>query len=284
VQILLDRIVANNELPAHEKGLALHCGNSPCIIHSDPALLERVVENFVTNAIRYTDVGHVEVNCIPLGDRVRIEVKDTGFGVPKEALETIFEEYFQLDNPVGDRGNGLGLGLAIVNHLARLLKHPLDVQSTPGEGSVFAVEVPTGLATEAQRDVAPTPTARGRHPVVLFVDDDPAIAEATSMLLESAGIQVHTALDGEQALAHVEAGIRPDLIISDYRLPGDNGVEVARRVRRAMAKDLPVLIMTGDTSGKEIDDAKLTAFTVLHKPSDSERLISLVEELTAASA
>jgi PAS domain S-box-containing protein len=285
VQSMLDRIVADNEPAANAKGLDLRCSASPCVLHSDPALLQRVVENFVTNAIRYTDSGHIEVTCEPRVDTCRIEVKDTGVGMPAESLDTIFEEYFQLDNPVRDRRKGLGLGLAIVKHLTHLLDHTLDVQSTLGEGSTFAVDVPIGQpieeSLESSTKVGSPAHTKQRQTIVLFVDDDPAIVDATTMLLDVAGISVHSALDGDAALAHIEAGVRPDVIISDYRLPGYNGVEVVRRVRQATTSDLPTVLMTGDTSSKEIDDAGLGNCTVLHKPVDTDHLISLIESFTA---
>lgn len=277
VQTMFNQLLADNEPHAHEKGLTFHCEPSPCVAHSDPALLQRIVENFVTNAVRYTDSGRVDVRCESRDDTLRIEVKDTGIGMPADTLETIFEEYFQLDNPVRDRRKGLGLGLSIVKHIARLLDHRLGVTSVPGEGSTFAVEVPIGQAIEPLAE-APTraPTRKTREPIVLFIDDDPSIVDAVGMLLETVGAVVHTALNGDEALAHIAAGVRPDILVSDYRLPGYSGVEVVRRVRRATVAHLPSVLMTGDTSLQEIEAANLSRCTVLHKPVDTDRLISMI--------
>ncbi len=283
-ETLFNHLVANNEPHAREKGLKFHCNGELCVLHSDQALLQRIVENFVSNAIRYTDSGSVEVHCKRIDDHARIEVRDSGAGIPEDALETIFEEYFQLDNPVRDRRKGLGLGLSIVKHIARLLDHRLEVSSVSGEGSTFAVYVPLGQPIEqALETPAPVkaPKQIGRKPVVLFVDDDPAIVDATTMLLEVSGFEVYSALNGDEALTHVDNGIRPDIVVSDYRLPGYNGIEVVRRIRQATVENLPTVLMTGDTSAQEIEGANLTHCTVLHKPANTDQLVALIETLTA---
>lgn len=284
IQELLDRVVTDNVQQAQEKGLQLTCTRNDCVVHSDPGLLERVIENFVTNAIRYTESGKVSIDCRHIGGVARVAVTDTGIGIAGDALEKVFEEYYQLDNPVRDRRKGLGLGLSIAKHIARLLDHPLKVTSVPGVGSTFAIDIPLGTTEIAavESKAAPMVSHRGdRETVVLFVDDDPAIVDATSMLLQVAGVRVFSAFSGDEALAHITAGVRPDMLVSDYRLPVYDGVEVVRRVRRAVGDDLPTVLMTGDTSLQAIESAKLTNCTVLHKPVDTDHLISLIESLGA---
>jgi PAS domain S-box-containing protein len=279
IQDLLERISNDNIQQAERKGLELTCSSATCVVHSDAALLERIVDNFVTNAIRYTDRGRVSVECKCRGATARIEVSDTGVGMPEEALDRIFEEYYQLDNPVRNRQKGLGLGLSIVRHIARLLDHRLDVSSTPGIGSTFAVEVPIGLPSSESTRLEPAEPAstESREQTVLFVDDDPSIVDATTMLLQTVGLQVHSALSADEALAHVNAGVLPDIIVTDYRLPGCNGIELIRKVRAATGQELPTIIITGDTSASEINAADLPRCTVLHKPVDTDQLISLIE-------
>ncbi len=284
IQTLLDRIVTDNVQQAEEKGLQLECTTEDCIVHTDSALLERVIENFVTNAIRYTEKGRIRIDCRSNNGVALIAVSDTGIGIPTHEQGKVFEEYYQLDNPVHDRRKGLGLGLSIVKHIALLLDHRLEVASVPGRGSTFIVEVPLGNAelNLVESDMSPRARPRNSHePVVLFVDDDPAIIDATTMLLGVSGFEVHSALNGEEALAHIERGIRPDVVVSDYRLPGYNGVEVVRRIRESTVADLPTVIMTGDTSAREIDAANLSNCTVLHKPVDTGQLISLLQTTTA---
>lgn len=278
------QLVADSGPLAAEKGLSFRCVGDPCVVRSDPALLQRIVENFVSNAIRYTESGGVEVRCDTSDNHARISVTDTGIGIPADALDTIFEEYFQLDNHVRDRRKGLGLGLSIVKHIARLLDHRLDVTSISGEGSTFSVEVPLGTPAEvlsAANEPPARPVQNARVPVVLFVDDDPAIVEGMTMMLEVSGIKVHTALDGDAALAHIAAGVAPDLVVSDYRLPKYNGVELIRRIRKQTMTDLPTVIMTGDTSSQEIEKANLDDCTILHKPVDVERLLLIIEQGSA---
>lgn len=280
---LLDRIVTDNVQQARAKGLELVCESTDCVVHSDPVLLERIVGNFVTNAIRYTEHGRVTISCRLHDTVVKLAVTDTGFGIPSESLSRIFDEYYQLDNSAHERRKGLGLGLSIAKLIARLLEHPLKVDSVLGKGSTFTVEVPLGtLQVEpAEKPSSAAVTPLGREPVVLLVDDDPAIVDATTMLLELAGVQVHSALNGDDALAHIESGVRPDIVVSDYRLPGYTGIELIRRVRDAAGDDIPTVLVTGDTSAEEIREAHLANCTVLHKPVDTDQLISLIENVSA---
>ena len=287
LQKLLDQIAADNSPLAAEKGLSLHIEPTPLIVKSDPALLRRIIENFVGNALRYTESGEISIFTRSNGDSASIDVSDTGVGIPEDALETIFEEYFQLENPVRDRSKGLGLGLAIVRHIARLLDHKLDVHSVPGQGSTFSVSLPqVGVVSEAVTEpvLSDASTTTDYAATVLIVDDDPAIIDATVMLLKIEGFDVQSALHGDEALAKIEDGLRPDIVVSDYRLPGLNGIEVVRRIRHLVGEDLPTILITGDTSAKEITAANLARCTVLHKPINSERLISLIHESCGSTA
>ncbi len=284
LQELLDRIVTDNIQQAKEKGLRLECTASDYVVHSDPGLLERVLENFVTNAIRYTEHGHISIECKLCDGVAHISVSDTGIGIPHDDLDKVFEEYYQLDNQVRDRRKGLGLGLSIVKYIARLLDHPLSVTSDLGRGSRFSIAVPVGDAiTVAEAPTGRPAGAHTRDPVVLLIDDDPVVVDATTMLLESIGAKVYSALCGDDALVHLAAGVRPDIVISDYRLPGYNGVEVVRRVRKATSPDLPTVLVTGDTSANEIKAANLSNCTILHKPVDTDQLIALIENVSTES-
>jgi len=258
VHSLMQKIVNENLPHAEEKSLELRCVESSHVINSDPALLERIVENFVTNAIRYTESGHVEVRSVGDGDKVRIEVEDTGIGIPADVRDDIFEEYYQVENDVRDRRKGLGLGLSIVKHIARLLEHDLTVQSLPGSGSTFTVTVPMAesvQSTESITDVAVETESSGRKPVVLFVEDDQDVREATMLLFNTCDVIAHSASDGESALRTIGSGVKPDLLVSDYRLPGYDGVELVRRVRAITSDTLPVVLMTGDTAVDQIKSA-----------------------------
>lgn len=282
---LLEPVISAYQQQAEEKGLRLERSGVNGIIHSDPGLLRRVLDNLVANAIRYTEHGQVTLDCQQSDDSVRITVSDSGIGIAEEFQEKIFEEYYQLDNPVRGRQQGLGIGLSIVKHIATLLGHRLDVSSVPGEGSRFTIEVPTGETP--QQSARPPPAAappdqKEQSLNVLLIEDDPAIADATTMLLESAGKKVHSSADGVAALARIEAGLCPDLIVTDYRLPGYNGIEVIRRIRAASASAIPAIMMTGDTLvQEEIAATELDNCTVLRKPVDAEQLIALIATLAA---
>lgn len=279
LQGLVHDIVTDNVQQAESKGLKLESTVGACVVHTDPSLLARVIENFVTNAIRYTDRGQITVQCQCHDGIARIAVRDTGSGIPKGSLDKIFDEYYQLDNPVRDREKGLGLGLAIVRHIARLLDHTIDVTSVLGEGSTFSVEVPLGESEviDAEESVPMNASRTSREPSVLCVDDDPAVLDATTMLLKSAGMRVHSALNGDDALELLRSGLSPDVIVSDYRLPGFSGIELIRRIRAATAEEAHAVLMTGDTSASAIEAANLTNCTVLRKPVDTNQLISLIE-------
>lgn len=281
VQRLFDQIAADNAPIAAKKGLVLNVQASGLVINSDAVLLQRIVENFVSNAIRYTDSGHVDIACCADGNWAHIDVTDTGIGVPEESIDSIFEEYYQLENAGRDRQHGLGIGLAIVERIAHLLGHELNVESVLGQGSTFSVRVPIAAASfgRSDEDVVAAPERDGGSAIVLLIDDDAAIIDATAMLLESEGFEVITALNGDDALEHCKNGVRPDVVVSDYRLPGLSGIEVIRRLREMGSDHLPAVLMTGDTATRKIADANLPHCTLLHKPVDTERLIDLIHEL-----
>lgn len=281
LQELLERVVINNAQQAERKGLKLDCNKVDYIVHTDPKLLERLIENLVTNAIRYTEAGRVKIECLLNKDSVRVAISDTGIGISENHLKNVFEEYFQVDNQARDRRKGLGLGLSIVKHIGRILEHSIDVSSALGKGSTFVVEVALGQQFESvERGLLKEVSLSKNQPVVLFVDDNSAVLEATTMFLTIAGVNVYSALAGPEALAHITAGLRPDIIISDYRLPEYNGIEVIHRVRKATVNNLPAILMTGDTSILEIDNDNFNNCVVLQKPVDPDKLISLISELT----
>lgn len=279
LQALFDDLAADCAAEAAGKSLVLRFEPTEAVVRTDRALLQRILANFVGNAVRYTEEGSVVVTVAEDGDQLRIEVRDTGIGIPEGAIDTIFEEYFQLDNPVRDRRKGLGLGLSIVKQIASLLDCSLGVTSSVGEGSCFSIVVPVGQLPREQvvRVQEPAGEPATGEPVILFVDDDPAIVDATTMMLELAGISVHSALDGHSAIAMLEDGLSPDMVVSDFRLPGANGIEVIRRARELRGSYLPTVLMTGDTSGKVIDEAAISDCTVLRKPVDTDHLFNLIE-------
>lgn len=276
---ILNGVITDYDPIAKAKGLVIKCNPVTLSVYSDIALLMRILENFVSNAIRYTDEGMITLSCEEVGDQLRFSVTDTGIGIPETARNKVFDEYYQLGNVHREQGKGLGLGLAVVKHIATLLDHRLEVQSEEGVGSTFSVYVPISHNAdilEIPATVSDPKVSGAESPVILCVDDNQEVLDSLTMLLDVFGYDVFSASDGPQALAHLEAGLRPDIILSDYRLPIYNGVEVIRRVRDTLSDEIPAIIMTGDTSGVEIKQSGLERLEILSKPVDVKQLTAMI--------
>jgi two-component system CheB/CheR fusion protein len=250
-------------------------------VRSDPRLLEQMIRNLLSNAVKYTDKGKILLGCRRRGDKLRIEVWDTGIGVPKEQLQAIFEEFHQLDNPARERTKGLGLGLAIVERLADLLGHTVDVRSRPGKGSVFAVEVPLGQDASQWRPRQIWREAKESTHLsgaILVVEDDPSVREMLALLLEGEGHRTTTAEDGGKALELAARGvIRPDLVVADYNLPkGLNGLEVVAGLRETLGNEVPAVIITGDVSTDTLRQIAQCGHQHLTKPVKAKELMDLI--------
>lgn len=282
IQPLLDRCCRDLAAEAQSKGIALRTVASSALVESDPILMERILRNIVSNAVRYTQTGKVLVGCRS-GDPLRLQVLDTGPGIPVQHREKVFEEFFQLGNPGRDRGQGLGLGLAIVRRLTRLLDLPLRLQSAEGRGTLFEVMLPAGSVSRIALPLAPMikPAAHG---LVLVVDDESAICEAMRSLLESWGHDVITARSGGEMLQRIaDIASPPALIISDYRLlDGENGIGVIQRLQSEFNDDLPALLITGDTAPDRLAEARASGFMLLHKPLSAERLRQAMQAVMTA--
>jgi CheY-like chemotaxis protein len=281
---LLERIETTFSAAAREKGLRLRVLSSDAWVRSDIILLERILLNLVSNAVRYTDRGGVLVGCRRRGDQLRLDVCDTGIGIPENTRRSIFVEFYRLAGADADHGGGLGLGLAIVDRLCGLLDHPLDLSSSVGRGSRFSVSVPTARAHDA-RTAAPAlpPTAtyggRGRH--VLVLDDDQLVRDGMRGLLQSWGYRVETVDSESAALAAILAhGCRPDLIVSDYRLAhGKTGFEAIERLHRACGAPIPAFLISGDTAPQRLREAGASGYRLLHKPVSPMALRAMVIQL-----
>ena len=210
---------------AATRGLQLHIRASDAVVRSDPLMLRRILQNLLNNALRYTHRGGVLLGCRKRGDRLRIEIVDTGPGIPADRSEAIFEE-FQRDAVASAEHGGFGLGLSIVRRLALALEHPLDLASRVGHGSVFAISAPLDNARAIMPPASahrPTLAAYGLDAAsILLVENEPSVAQAMKALLERWGCRVVTAASGGEARDTLRAkGRRPDLIIADLHL--DNG-------------------------------------------------------------
>jgi PAS domain S-box-containing protein len=267
-----------------EQGVELRIMTSDATVKSDPDLLQRILGNLLSNAIRHGDAGRVLLGCRRAGGAFRIEVWDNGRGIAQEQLASIFEEFVQLDNPARERDKGLGLGLAIVDRLVQLLGHSIQVRSTPGKGSCFAVEVALGAKPETAAEARSRPPAEPAGfagTTVLVIEDDAAALRATKMLLELWGLEVLTAISRAEALECLANGApRPDLIIADQRLPGrQRGVEVAGEVKRRLAAEVPIIIVTGNTAPEEVRRIRAAKLPCLFKPIQPAKLRTLMHDL-----
>lgn len=295
VNDLLEQIELEYAGRAREKGLVLRVVPSSAVIHTDPTLMAMIVRNFLSNAIRYTERGGVLVGCRRHGTDLRLEVWDTGIGIAPDKTEAIFEPFFQIGNPERDRTRGLGLGLAIVERVARLLGARIAVRSEPGKGSVFSVEAPLvegppseeplGVSLFAPR--AASGRAGAAQPLdglfVVVIDDEPLQLAAFETLFAHWDCRVVAAASAEEALSKLaRAQDKPDLVLADYRLrDGLTGAQAIERIGRALGRKIAGILLTGDTEPRRIAAAKASGFRLLHKPLDPDELRSVIAEIRA---
>jgi signal transduction histidine kinase/ActR/RegA family two-component response regulator len=268
---------------AREKKLSFRAMPSDAWVRSDFILLEQIVFNLITNALRYTRSGGVVVGCRKRGDQLRVEVWDSGIGIAADQHDKIFGEFYRLGEPDRDRRAGLGLGLAIVDRLCRLLDHPIEVRSTVGKGSVFAVTVPLAPANKRAIEASIVPRAQpslSHDKLVLVIDDDPLVLEGMSGIFRKWGCRVITADSDSKALkAAAEQDDLPDLIISDYHLANDRtGIETIEWLRGELSAQIPAFLISGDTDPATLHEAKAKGLHLLHKPVDPMALRAMFNQ------
>lgn len=287
MQRLIDRLSAEFGRRAKAKNLKFSAGRCNALVRSDPNLLAEIIQNLVSNAIRYTDAGEVSLVCDAVGGECQLRVIDTGIGIEPGELDEIFREFHQCNRP-GVTNEGSGLGLAIVRRLANLLEHRVTVTSVPGKGSEFSVSVPRVAdemasdreSDEALRaDAAADSSASG---LVVLIEDDVNVANAWELLLEAEGYRVATAasaLEAKALIRHLDEV--PALLISDFHLlDGSTGVEAVEHIREYYEIAIPVFIVSGDTS-KVVKDARLLEnCTLMNKPVDTTRMLTAARSAT----
>lgn len=268
---------------AEAKGLRLDWYIPDCVIHSDFRLLTRILRNFLSNACRYTDQGRVLLGARRRGDAVRIEVWDTGRGIPADQIESVFLEFNQLGVERASERTGVGLGLAIVERIAKMLGYRIQVRSQPGRGSAFSIEVPLAEATSpVSREAAPLVAAIG-DPLpgrrVLVLDNETSILHSMAALLGQWGCEVLTATDLDEANEAL-AGAGPELILADYHLDrGITGWDVALRLREQFAQPIPVVMITADRSDQCRRQLQGFGVPVLNKPVKPGKMRSVLSHL-----
>jgi CheY-like chemotaxis protein/anti-sigma regulatory factor (Ser/Thr protein kinase) len=281
---LFDRVRTEFGPLAGDRRLTLRVRPTTAIIRSDPTLLERIVRNLVSNAIRYTDHGKILVGCRARGQTLRIEIWDTGIGIAADRLTDIFQEFYQVGNIERDRSQGLGLGLAIVQRLSSLLNHPVKVHSVPGRGSMFRVDVPL-IGYNTQQNIGFFSAGRGPQTdgykgLVIIIDDEAIILRGLQVVVEGWGYEVVIAASEVEAVERLlELDRAPDIIIADYRLrAGRTGIEAIRHIRaRYGNRPIPSLLITGDTAPERLQEAEASGYRLLHKPVSTTQLQAVMD-------
>ncbi|MFO1321198.1 MAG: hybrid sensor histidine kinase/response regulator [Burkholderiales bacterium] len=275
LQPVVDAVVAQGRPEAEAKGLELTRVPTRLWVRADRAILERIVGNLVSNAIRYTERGRVVIGIRRGRDTCDVVVADTGIGISAADRTRIFDEFYQVGNPERNRSKGFGLGLAIVRRLCFAMKYRIEVESKPGRGSLFRVTLPVAPVGAAEEPALADPGHEPREaPAVLLLEDDPVVRDAMERLLEDWGIDCRTCDDGDDALAALAA--EPDRhwhVLLDYRLAGsETGLDVADRIRQAVRPLPPMTLVTGESDPQVQAAADTRGIHVLRKPLKPLRL------------
>ena len=271
---------------AKDKELDFRVVPSSLYVESDPALLERILGNFMSNAIRYTDKGSVLIGCRKRGDKVSIEVWDTGCGISDDQMSLIYEDFYQVENKERDRGKGLGLGLALAKRLADSLKHTIDSKSRLGSGSYFSVNVDLAEnKAEINNDEILMNIMNLSGINILLVEDDIDVLKATKQLLESWGCKVKTARNKDEVMNLIDEDpyTNPDIILADNRLPGDaSGIDITYLIQEKLQTSIPCVIRTGDVERSHVQSIIDQGFPVLLKPIQPAKFRAMLSHLIQA--
>ena len=276
-------------VPAIAKGLRLRIRTTPLMVMSDPALLHRILSNLLGNGVRYTHKGGVLLGCRRTGDgqHVRVEIWDTGIGIAAAHHKDIFRDFYQVGNPHHGHEKGLGLGLAIVERSARLLGHPLRMWSEPGVGTRFSIEIPLApddAMGDRRSSLRMADPDNFTGSIVMVIEDMALVREGLVSLLKSWGLQAIGVENLSMALPHLKPGLRPDLIVSDYRLSeNENGIDAIIGLRAAAGCNIPACLISGDTDASVLQAAQAADLHLLQKPVRPAKLRSLLRHLLAES-
>jgi PAS domain S-box-containing protein len=272
---------------AAAKGLKLQIEECANCVHSDPSLVEQVLRNLVSNAIKYTREGYVRLRCLQEAALVRIEVLDTGIGIPADQIAYIYDEFYQVGVPTNSSRDGYGLGLSIVQRVVKLLNLKLDVRSELGKGSVFSLLLPAsrGATSSVHLDSAVPALHKlpAGRPRVLLVEDDPAVRDATRMLLKVEGYRVTAVGSLAEAVRKAREAEGIDLLVTDYHLSnGETGTQVIATLRETFDKTLKAVLITGDTSSAIKELPRDPHLRFASKPVRADELLTLLEALLVA--
>lgn len=286
---VFDKLSKEFTKEAQEKNIRLTWPSQYPSVNSEPDLLERILRNYLSNAIKYTQKGRIDVVCETFDEEVCVRVSDTGIGISDAALQEIYEEFYQVSNPERDRQKGLGLGLSIVKRTADLLEHNISVTSTMEKGSIFSISLPQAKLVNIDNCDAPDTTEvtelessiQAENKLVLIIDDEESIREGLTSMLTLWEYQVITATDLDDAIQQLQTrNQQPDVIISDYRLRENRtGVEAIKAIHQQYNSEIPALLITGDVVPDRLIDIKNSNFQVLFKPVSTMKLRSFLRSI-----
>ncbi len=276
---LISRLVLEFAPIAESKGLALTSVPSSLWACSDPALLERIFLNLITNAIRFTAEGRILVGCRRRGDHVEVTIADTGVGIAPEHVPHVFQEFYQAEPRQGGQREGLGLGLAIVQRIASLLKHEVTLKSVPGSGTMVSVRLPRA-SPQRRLSSAEAPVMRDLHGILALVVDDEAVArDALRGLLAQWGCEVIASAGGDEAIECTRHR-RPDVVLCDLQLAGgESGLDVVNRLQRAHDRTLACAFITAESISERVAAARSDGYAIVLKPAKPAKLRALIEHL-----
>jgi len=283
---LIDKVCEELQQEAQQKNINLRKRHRKLIVYSDPVLVERIIRNLLTNAVRHTQRGRVLIGVRTVSDNVQVSIWDTGPGIAESQVQKIYDEYYQLKNPERDRNKGLGLGLAIVSRLVEQLDISIELKSTPGKGSRFSIKLPFGdeeKVTDLPQQLKDGKTITLEGTTILVIDDDTSILEGMQTLLESWGCQVMLAETISSAEEQISQKI-PDLIIADYRLRENlTGMDAINVITKQVGKKIPAVLVTGDTDPDRLREAQNSGLPLLHKPVRPAKLRTMIGRLIKQS-
>lgn len=283
IEAILHNVDLHYRPAAEQKGLAFRIMRTRALVHSDPVLLDRIVRNLVANAVQYTSQGKIVIGCRRRGTMLEIQVGDTGGGIPDDKHQEIFGEFVQLGDNGRDRSKGLGLGLSIVQRLAELMGHSIDIRSIVDRGSMFSVRVPMAKDASVHLDVDRTDPAAATlaGTFIIVIDDEDGVVFGMHALLTALGCRVIGARSGDDAIRQLNEHERsPDLIVCDYRINNrDNGIEVIRKIRQTQALPIPAVIITGSHAPEDLDALMASGYPVIHKPISDKRLCAALSAI-----
>jgi histidine kinase len=271
---VLESLSREFRMLAQSRGLELHCVMTRAVVRTDIALLRRVLQNFLSNAVRYTSSGRILLGVRRVRDAFRIEVWDTGCGIAADKTEEIFEEFRRLDSLQAGIERGAGLGLAIVRTITKLLNYDVRVRSWAGLGSVFSIQVPRGDVSRLKKTAELAPIAEGglHGRRVWCIDDDRDVREATRTLLERWGCQVSLCFSGDECLRTARRTDAPDLLILDYGLGDCAGPDLLPELEAIWGRIVPVVIVSGEHATMLGEALRNAPWPVLAKPIRPEEL------------